>query len=79
MEGLAELHAKLDRKQTEIEKGVANLVEQTALIADRLTGGKDVSRSRELLATLEEAHRLHVYDRDRMRTKAEAMGGKNWP
>jgi hypothetical protein len=70
MENLAQLHAKLDRTQTEIEKGVGNLVKQRARVARRL-GENDVTQSRELLATLEDTQLLHVQHRDRLRRKLD--------
>jgi hypothetical protein len=70
MENLAQLHAKLDRTQTEIEKGIGNLIKQRARVARRL-GENDVTQSRELLATLEDTQLLHVQHRDRLRRKLD--------
>jgi len=70
MEDLAQLHAKLDRTQAEIEKGIGNLISQRAHVAHRL-GENDVTQSRELLAALEDTQLLHVQHRDRLRRKLD--------
>jgi hypothetical protein len=80
MEDQAQLHAKLDRAQAEIEKGVGHLTKQRALFADRLAEGKEVTQSHDLLATLEDIQFLHVRDRDRLRRKLDgAPARKNLP
>jgi hypothetical protein len=73
MKGLAQLHAKLDRAQAEIEKGIGHLTKQRALFADRLADGGQVTRSYDLLATLEDIHFLHVRDRDRFRRELDGV------
>ena len=73
MENLAQLHAKLDRTQAEIEKGIGYLIKQRARVARRPGESEDVTQSRELLATLEDTQLLHVQHRDRLRRKLDWM------
>lgn len=73
METLAQLHAKLDRTQTEIENGIGDLIKQRALVAYRLGENEDVTQSRELLASLEETQLIHVRHRDLLRRKLDWM------
>lgn len=80
MQNLAQLHAKLDRAQAEIDKGVGNLVQHRAFVADRIAGGEDVTQSRELLEMLEDTQLLHVQHRDRLRREMDwALARKNGP
>jgi len=67
MEGSAELHAKFDWAQAQVERGVGHIARQKALITHRLDRGEPVTRSRELLSTFEETQRLHVAHRDLLR------------
>jgi hypothetical protein len=66
MEGSAELQAKFDWAQAQVEKGVVHITRQKALIAHRLDHGGHLVQPLELLATLEETQRLHVTHRDRL-------------
>lgn len=78
MEDLVRLRATLDRTQANIEKGVGDLVTQTALIAELLAEGGDVTRCHELFETLEDAQLLHVQDRDRLKRKLDwTLAGSN--
>jgi hypothetical protein len=80
MENLAQLHAKLDRTQAEIEKGIAYLIKQRARVAHRFGESEDVTQSRELLATLEDTQLLHVQHRDRLRRKLDwTLAGNGAP
>jgi hypothetical protein len=77
MEDLAQLHAKLDRAQAVIEKGIGHLTNQRALFADRLAEGRELTQSHDLLSKLEDIQFLHVRDRDRLRRELDgAIAGK---
>ncbi len=71
MEDLAQLHAKLDRTQAEIEKSLAHLIKQRAWVAGGFGESEDATQSRELLATLEDTQLLHVQHRDQLRRKLD--------
>jgi len=78
MENLAQLHAKLDRTQAQIEKGIGLLVKQRARIADRLGESEDATQSQDVLATLEDTQLLHVQHRDQLRRKLDwTLAGNN--
>jgi hypothetical protein len=80
MKSLSQLHTKLDRAQAEIDKGVGNLVQHRAFIANGIAGGKDLTPSRELLVMLEDTQLLNVQHRDRlMREMDLAVALKNGP
>jgi hypothetical protein len=80
MEDLAQLHAKLDRAQAVIEKGIGHLTNQRALFADRLADGREgrgLTQPHDLLSKLEDIQFLHVRDRDRLRRELDgAIVGK---
>lgn len=73
MENLAQLHAKLDRTQAEIDRGIGHLIKQRARVAQRLGSSEDITQFRELLTTLEDTQLLHVQHRDRLRRKLDWM------
>jgi hypothetical protein len=78
MEDQADLQAKLDRMQAEIELCIGHLAKQRALLAEMLAEGEDVSQFEELLATLEDTQLLHVQHRDRLRRELDGtLAGKN--
>jgi predicted AAA+ superfamily ATPase len=76
MQNLAQLDAKLERAQVEIDKGVGNLTKHRAFLVDRIAGGEDVTKSQELLQTLEDTQLLHVRQRDRLRREMDARKEK---
>jgi hypothetical protein len=78
MDDVPELQVKLDRVQAALDKSVANLAKQRALIAQRLAEGAKIAEFHELLAALEDTQRLHTQHRDRLRRRMDALAGESW-
>jgi hypothetical protein len=80
MEDLAELQAKLHRAQAAVDRGIAHLAEQRALISLKLAAGAQLAEFRNLLDALEDTLRLHIQNRDRLRRQLDSLEGKKpWP
>jgi hypothetical protein len=77
MEDLAKLDTKLHRAQAAVDRGIAHLTTQRALIAFRLAEGAQLAEFRDLLNALEDTQRLHVQHRDRLRRQMDLLEGKN--
>jgi hypothetical protein len=56
----------LARAERHIAEGLAHLRHQHALIAELERDGHDAALARELLATLERTHALHIASRDQL-------------
>jgi hypothetical protein len=78
MDDVLELQVKLDRVQAALDREVANLAEQRALIAQRLAEGAKISEFHELLAAFEDTQRLHTQHREQLRRRMDAVVGESW-
>ena len=65
------LERALAQAERHVAQGKVILTRQRATVAASERSGRDVARSKEFLSILEDSHRLHVADRDRLRKDLE--------